>query len=59
MIAGALLENAKKAEREGRKSRLRVLVCGEWRAIQVPDRPVRVPPPPAARAPASVRDSGN
>ena len=29
MIAGALLENAKKAEREGRKSRLRVLVCGE------------------------------
>ena len=29
MIAGALLENARKAEREGRKSRLRVLVCGE------------------------------
>lgn len=29
MIAGALLENAKKAEREGRQSRLRVLVCGE------------------------------
>lgn len=28
MIAGALLENAKKAEREGRKSALRVLVCG-------------------------------
>ncbi|GAA5843864.1 hypothetical protein JCM9279_000171 [Rhodotorula babjevae] len=31
MIAGALLENAKKAEREGRKSALRVLVCGRNR----------------------------
>ncbi|GJN88790.1 hypothetical protein Rhopal_001759-T1 [Rhodotorula paludigena] len=31
MIAGALLENAKKAEREGRKSNLRVLVCGRNR----------------------------
>ena len=29
MIAGALLENAKKAEREGKKSSLRVLVCGK------------------------------
>lgn len=28
MIAGALLANAKKAEKEGRKSSLRVLVCG-------------------------------
>lgn len=32
MIAGALLENAKKAEKEGRKSKLRVLVCGALRA---------------------------
>ncbi|BGP29835.1 Ran GAP Rna1 [Rhodotorula toruloides] len=31
MIAGALLENAKKAEKEGRKSKLRVLVCGRNR----------------------------
>ncbi|GAA5845864.1 hypothetical protein JCM11251_002929 [Rhodosporidiobolus azoricus] len=31
MIAGALLENAKKAEKEGRKSSLRVLVCGRNR----------------------------
>lgn len=28
MIAGALLGNAQKAEKEGRKSSLRVLVCG-------------------------------
>ncbi|GAA5829592.1 hypothetical protein JCM5353_006801 [Sporobolomyces roseus] len=31
MIAGALLDNAKKAEREGKKSSLRVLVCGRNR----------------------------
>ncbi|GAA6003317.1 hypothetical protein JCM10207_001859 [Rhodosporidiobolus poonsookiae] len=31
MIAGALLDNAKKAEKEGRKSSLRVLVCGRNR----------------------------
>lgn len=31
MIAGALLENAKKAEKDGRKSKLRVLVCGASR----------------------------
>ncbi|GAA5865822.1 hypothetical protein JCM8547_005724 [Rhodosporidiobolus lusitaniae] len=31
MIASALLENAKKAEKEGRKSSLRVLVCGRNR----------------------------
>ncbi|GAA5992405.1 hypothetical protein JCM11641_002736 [Rhodosporidiobolus odoratus] len=31
MIAGALLDNAKKAEKDGRKSSLRVLVCGRNR----------------------------
>ncbi|GAA5839783.1 hypothetical protein JCM3766R1_004613 [Sporobolomyces carnicolor] len=31
MIAGALLENAQKAERDGKKSSLRVLVCGRNR----------------------------
>lgn len=29
MIAGALLDNAKKAEKEGKKSSLKVLVCGQ------------------------------
>lgn len=40
MIAGALLENAKKAEREGRKSRLRVLVCGE--SVEAVSKPISV-----------------
>ncbi|EGU12512.1 putative Ran GTPase activator [Rhodotorula toruloides ATCC 204091] len=37
MIAGALLENAKKAEKEGRKSKLRVLVCEDEWLMQLED----------------------